>query len=186
MREVPARAAQSRPRSRRLRLGLRGLLILILLLGLVFGSVARMQRQARERELFVADLARDRIIVNHAEPTILSFVLMKVLATDNRDVEARFAMWLGPGWFSRSKGFNAGRLKEVKVASVVERLRSLGTVREVPFTSPSLAGLRLFYIDKVPYNPVGPDGSTCIIRQHPMLLPAQESDFPRNGRGTRR
>ena len=83
------------------------------------------------------------------------------------------------------RGFNAGRLREERVASVVERLRRLGTVWEVTYTSPSIAGLKLFYIDKVPYNSLGPDGRTCIIRQHPTILPAQASDFSRDGRGTR-
>jgi hypothetical protein len=184
--EAPARAAESRPRNKRLRFGLRGLLILILLLGLVFGWIARMQQQAREQEFLVADLARDRIIVNHPGPTLLCLILMKALAPDGRDIEARCARWLGPGWFSHPRGFNAGRLKEEQVASVVERLRRLGTVWEETYTTPSLAGLKLFYIDQVPYNSLGPDGRTCIIRQHPTLLPAQESDFSRDGRGIRR
>jgi hypothetical protein len=111
---------------------------------------------------------------------------MKLLATDPRETEARCARWLGPGWFSRPKGFNAGRLKDERVASVVERLRRLGTVWEVTFTSPSLAGLKLFDIDRVPYNDLGPEGSTCTIKQHSRTLAAQGDDFPRDGRGTRR
>jgi hypothetical protein len=152
----------------------------------MFGWIARMQRQAREQEIFLTELARDRIIVNHLEPTLLCLILMKVLATHSRDVEARCARWLGPGWFSRPKGFNARRLREEQVASVVERLRRLGTVWEVTYTCPSLAGLKLFYIDRVPYNNLGPDGSTCVIKQHPKTLAARESNFLKDGRGTRR
>lgn len=68
------------------------------------------------------DLARDRIIVNHPEPTLVCLVLMKVLGTDSRDAEKRCARWLGPGWFSRPRGFIAGRLKEEQIPSVVDRL----------------------------------------------------------------
>lgn len=92
---------------------------------------------------------------------------MKVLATDSHNAEARCSRWIGPGWFSRPLGFNAGRLKEAKVPHLVERLRRLGTVYEVEFHSASLNGLRLFYIDKIPYENLGPDRDTCTFRKFP-------------------
>lgn len=126
--EAMDQASSSRPRKRRLRFGLRGLLILVLVLGLVFGWLARMRRQARDQERFIAELARDRIIVNHPEPTYLCLFLMKVLSTESRATEVRCSGWLGPGWFSRPRGFNAGRLRDEQVPRVVERLGRLGTV----------------------------------------------------------
>ncbi len=92
---------------------------------------------------------------------------MKGLGTDPHDVETRCVRWLGP---AHSRSFNARRLSPERVDSVVERLRPLGLVWEVTYTTPSLAGLKLFYIDRVPYNNVGPDGGSCIIRQHPTEM----------------
>lgn len=180
-----ARAPSTKPARWRPRLGLRRLMILILLLGLAFGWLAHMQRQVREQKRFIAELARDRIRVNHAEPTVLCLFLMKVLGTDSRETERRCARWLGPGWFSRPRGFNAGRLEEERVASVVERLSRLGTVWEITFTSPSLAGLKLFAIDRVLYNNLGTDGKTCIIKRHPAAT-AREGLSSADGQGTRR
>ncbi len=160
-------SVETKPAKRRLRLGLRKMMGLVLVLGLIFGGVARFQRQAREVEALTADLARDRIRVNSSDPSLLCLVVMKVLATDSRKAEARCSRWIGPGWFSRPVGFNAGRLKEEKVPHLVERLRRLGTVFEVHFHSATLNGLRLFYIDKIPYGQLGPDRNTCTFRKFP-------------------
>jgi hypothetical protein len=166
MNEPIPQTAVSTPKRRRLRFGLRGLLGVVLVMGLIFGWVARLQRQAREREVLVAELARERIYVNSPEPTALCLFLMKVLSTGSVRVTDRCSKWLGPGWFSYPKGFNAGRMKAEQVPAVVERLRGLGTVWEVEYTQPSLLGLRLFYIDRVPYQHLGPERSTCIVKRH--------------------
>src|SRR5262249_45788388 len=71
--------AASKPKRRRFRFGMRDLIGAVLLLGLVFGWLARMHRQAVEREALVAELARDRVIVNSREPTLLCLVLSKLL-----------------------------------------------------------------------------------------------------------
>jgi hypothetical protein len=149
---------------------MRGLLGLILFLGLIFGWLARVQRQAVEREAVVDDLARERVRVNSREPTLLCLVLAKLLRerTILPDTPARFNQWLSPGWFSRPVGFNAGRrLRDEEIPRVVEKLQRLGDVREVQFRGGSLNGLRLFYIGKVPYYELGPERDTCTFKAYP-------------------
>jgi hypothetical protein len=170
MDEPSVRATVSIPKRRRLRFGMRRLLGAVLLLGLVFGWLAGMQRQAVEREALVAELARDRVIVNSREPALLGLFLSKLLRerTILPDTPARFSKWLSPGWFSRPVGFNAGRrLRNEDVPRLVERLRRLGDVHEVQFRGGSLNGLRLFYINKVPYSQLGPERDTCTFKAYP-------------------
>jgi hypothetical protein len=169
MNEPTLQTAASNPKRRRFRFGMRGLIGAVLLLGLFFGWLARMQRQAVEREAVVAELARDRVIVNRREPTLLCLVLSKLLRerTILPDTPARFSRWVNPGWFSRPVGFNAGRrLRDEEVPRVVERLQRLGDVHEVQFRGSSLNGLRLFYIDKVPYYQLGPERDTCTFKTY--------------------
>jgi hypothetical protein len=166
MSEPSSRAAATEPKRRRPRFGMRGLIGAVLVLGLLFGWAARMQRQAREREVLVAELARERIYVNTADPTYLCLVAMKVLSTDSEAAKVRCSRWIGPGWFSLPGGFNAGRLPEDRVPSVVERVGRLGAVWEVEYTRPPLTGLRLFYVDRVPYGQLGPEGETCRVTSH--------------------
>jgi hypothetical protein len=169
MDEPSVRATVSIPKRRRLRFGMRGLLGAVLLLGLVLGWLARMQRQAVEREAVVAELARDRVGVNSREPTLLCLVLTKLRGSRNilPETPAKFERWLSPGWFSRPVGFNAGRLRAEDIPRVVERLQRLGDVHEVEFHGGSLNGLRLFYIDKVPYGHLGPERATCTFKAYP-------------------
>jgi hypothetical protein len=171
MNEPTVQATASNPKRRRLRFGMRGLLGIVLFLGLVFGWIARMQRQAVEREAVVAELARDHIRVNSREPNLLCLVLSKLLRepTILPDTPARLSKWLSPGGFSRPVGFNAGRrLRDEEVPRVVERLQRLGDVHEVQFRGDSLNGLRLFYIDKVPYGRLGAERDTCTFKVYPV------------------
>jgi hypothetical protein len=149
---------------------MRALLGIVLFLGLVFGWLARMRRQAMEREAVVADLARDRVIVNSWEPTLLCLVVTKLRGSRNilPETPAKLEKWISPGWLSRPVGFNAGRqLPDEAVPRVVERLRRLGDVHEVRFRGSSLNGLRLFYIDKIPYGRLGPERDTCTFKAYP-------------------
>jgi len=158
----------AQPERGRFRFGLRGMIVAVLVLGLILGGIARKQRQIAKREFLIADLLRDHIIVNRAEPTYLCLFLMKVFSTISRGVEARCSKWLGPGWLSNPRGFNAGHLKDEQTQSVVERLSWLGTVWEVKYTQPTLTGLKLFFIDQVPYHALGPQADTCEIKRYPL------------------
>ncbi len=167
MNEPTTRDAVARPARRRLRVGLRGLIGAVLLLGLFFGWIARVERKGRERAAIVNELAGVGVRVNSHEPTCLCLLTMKVLSTDNIDAEARLRGWVAPWWLNRPVGFNAGRLKEGRVPHVVQPLSRLGTVIEVHFHGGSLNGLRLFYIGKVPYGRLGPARETCTFTVHP-------------------
>src|SRR5262245_1047615 len=112
---------------RRLRFGLRGLLVAVLVFGLAFGWIAREARKARARETLFAELGRMKVHSNGTQPTFLCLFAMKVLCTDSRDAEKRLGKWLGPGWFGHPRGFNAGRLPADRVMPVVAKLRPFGT-----------------------------------------------------------
>jgi hypothetical protein len=150
---------------------MRGLIGAVLLLGFVFGGLARMRREAEEREAVVAELARDRVGVVAREPTLLCLALTKLRGSRNilPETPEAFKQWLSPGWFSRPVGFNASRLPEDGVPRAVERLRRLGAVHEVRFHGGSADGVRLFYIDKVRYSQLGPERETCTFKAYPAL-----------------
>lgn len=157
-------------KQRRLQLGIRGLIGLVVLLGLVFGWLARMREEALEREAVVAELVSEHIIVNSRKPTLLCLVLAKLRCSRNvlPETPAKFEKWLSPGWFSLPTGFNAGRqLRDDDVPRVVERLQRLGQVHEVQFQGGSLNALRLFFIDEVPRGRLGPKGETYTIKSYP-------------------
>ncbi len=166
MNETAVQVAEPKLKRRRLRFGLRGLIGVVLLLGLVFGWLARIHRQALEREALVADLARDRVVVNSRYPTLLCLVVTKLRGGRIilPETPKKFEKWLSPGWFSRPVGFNAGYLRDESVPRVVERLQRLGEVHEAQFHGGSLNGLRLFYIGKVPY--LGPEQDTCTFKTY--------------------
>ncbi len=170
MNDPTVQAIVSNSKQRRFQLGMRRLIGSVLVLGLLFGWLARMRREALEREAVVAELARDHIIVNSRAPTLLCLVLTKLRGSRNvlPETPAKFEKWLSPGWFSRPTGFNAGRqLWDDDVPRVVDRLQRLGQVHEVQFPGGSLNGLRLFFIDEVPYGRLGPERDTCTIKSYP-------------------
>ncbi len=177
MNDATIQAIVSNPKRRRFRFGMRSLLGIVLFLGLVFGWLARVQRQVVEQEAVVAELARDRVVVNSREPTPLCLVLTKLRGSRNilPETPAKFEKWLSPGWFSRPLGFNAGKLRDEDVPRVVERLQRLGDVREVEFHGGSLYGLRLFYIGKVPFGRLGPERDTCTFKAYPLSRAAHGS-----------
>jgi hypothetical protein len=156
-------------KQRRLRFGMRGLIGVVLLLGLIFGWLARIQRDAVAQEAVVAELARDGVGVNSREPTLFCLVVTKLRGSRNilPETPAIFEKWLSPGWFSRPVGFNAGRLRDQDVPRIVERLARLGDVNEVEFHGGSLNGLKLFYIGKIPFGRLGPEGDTCTFKAYP-------------------
>lgn len=154
---------------RRFRFGMRGLIVAVLLLGLSFGWLARMRHEAVEREAVVAAVARERVGVNHREPTLLCLVLTKLRGAREilPETPDKFRNWLSPGWFSRPLGFNASRLPEDRVPHVVALLKRLGDVHEVRFHGGSADGVKLFYIDKIPYGQLGEERETCTFKVYP-------------------
>lgn len=173
MDDPTSQAAASNPKRRRIRFGMRGLIGAVLSVGLVFGGLVRMQRQAVEREAVVADLARAGVGVNSREPTLLCLVVTKLRGSRNilPETPALFEKWISPGWFSRPVGFNASRLPEGGVPRVVERLQRLGTVYEVRFHGGSADGVKLFYIDRIPYGNLGPERDTCTFKRIDPPIP---------------
>jgi hypothetical protein len=170
MNEPSVQAFVPTAKPRRLRFGMRSLIGVVLVAGLFLGWLARMQREALDREAVVAELARDRVLVNSREPTLMCLILTKLRGSRNilPETPAKFEKWLSPGWFSRPVGFNAGRLRDQDVPGVVARLQRLGDVHEVEYHSSSLKGLRLFYIGKVPSGRLGPDRDTCTFKSYPV------------------
>lgn len=169
MSEPTAQSAVSNTKRRRLRFGMRGLIGVVLLLGLIFGWLARMRREAVEQEAVVAELTRDRVGVISREPTLLCLVLTKLRGSRNilPETPAAFAKWLSPGWFSHPISFNASRLAEDGVPRVVERLQRLGTVHEVRFHGGSADGVKLFFIGEVRYGELGSERETCTFKVYP-------------------
>jgi hypothetical protein len=150
---------------RRLRFGMRSLIGIVLFLGLAFGWLARMQRQVAEQDALVAELARDRVVVNSQVPTWLCLAFNLPFDPGR---SSKWLSWLSPSWFSRPDGFNAGTLlRDEEVPRVVERLQRLGDVYEVQYHGGSLDGLRLFCIGKIHY-PWGPERDTCTFKAYPV------------------
>jgi hypothetical protein len=165
--EPTVQAAVSDSKRRRLRFGMRSLLGVILFLGLFFGWLARMHRQVVEQDALIAELARDRVIVNSRVPNWLCLALNLPLYPAR---SIKWLSWLSPSWLSRPDGFNAGRrLRDEDVPHLIEQMQRLGDVYEVQFHGGSLNGLRLFYIGEIPYRELGPERETCTFKAYPAL-----------------
>ena len=178
MDQSTAPAVRKKP-GRQIRFGLRGLIGLILALGLIFGLIAREARRVRTQSVAIADLASMGIGDAGHRPTLPCLILMKFYSTNNRAIEARFSRWVDPGWFYRVEWFNAGRLEEERVPDAVKRLVRLGAVKEVRFNEPPLRGLRLFYIDPNGSYNLGVSEASCTFRDHPPTTARASQDRPR-------
>ena len=112
----------------RYRFGLKFMLATVLLAALILGWVVPEQRRADERTALVAELTGVGVRPILEEPTAWGLLLMG----GNRPGYKR---WLrdrfGSGWFDRPTVFVCARLEDKQVPYAVERLRRLGTVREV-------------------------------------------------------
>ena len=108
------------------------------------------------------------VLVNEIEPTIFGRVAERSLRLMNtHEAINQPARWFDPGWIGSPRGFNAGMLPDDRVAAVVERIGQFGKVIEVRFDRPPLVGLRLFYIDRVPYDRLGVPRAAVTITEHP-------------------
>ena len=129
MSEQNPKTSGSSPAKRRFRFGLRSLIAAVALLGVAFGSIAREHRRAEQRVALVSELVPLGVRPLLEEPTGLGLFVRKVLP--NRACETWIGERIGAGWFSRPTVFVCVSLGDEQVPFVVERLRRLGTVREV-------------------------------------------------------
>ena len=160
---------EPKPRVRFL-FGIRRLMFFVLLAGLFLGWLHQKNQFFAQRDVLLSQLQTEKVYVNHQDPSYLTLFLMKVHGVGSNSIEEAYSKWISPGWFSSPRGFNAGHLPEDKVGPLVERLRSLGQVKEVLYRGGSLDGLRLFYIGEVPVGNLGPEGANCLIREHDATL----------------
>ncbi len=117
------------------RIGLRFLLVTVCLAGLILGWVTREHRQAIRRTSLVAELSAVSVVPILEEPTGFGQLVKKVLPKYERPITAR----IGRGWFDRPTVFVCRQLVDDQVPFVVERLKLLGTVREIHTQSPKLS-----------------------------------------------
>ena len=170
MNEPTIQAAVSASKRRRLRFGMRSLLGIVLILGLVFGWLTRMQRQAIEREAIVTDLANDWVHVESREPTFCWRAISMLLPerTVLIGTQIRLGKWLGLGWLSYPVSFSADNsLRDEVVPGVIKRLQLLGDVHEVQFHGGWQNGTRFFYLGTIPCDRLGPERETCTFRAYP-------------------
>jgi hypothetical protein len=156
----------AKPPRRRFRLGIRGLLGIILLVGLALGWFSWQDRLARRQTALLQELKQVNVHVNNPYPTRLCWFAMKILGKDSRATQDLLARWLDPGWMLTPRGFNAGMLTDSQVAGVVDRISQFGNVKEVRFDQPPNKGLRLFYVENVPYERLGAAKSAVTVTDH--------------------
>lgn len=116
-----------RTRRRRYRFGLGYLLATILIVGTGLGLTARAHHRAQERTAVAAELEGLGVGAVVSEPTGVALLVRK-FAPGREDA---LTQRLGRGWFSVERALVCWKVPDERVASVVERLRRLGTVREV-------------------------------------------------------
>src|SRR5689334_20418289 len=143
MRESIPHAADSAPEKWQYPIGLRFLMVMVLFAALILAWIARESRRAELRAALVAELARVGVAPLLEEPTGFGQLVRKFLPTYERRLGER----IGRGWFDRPTVFVCRGLEDQQVPFVVERLRRLGTVREVHtqstrLTSRGVSGLR--------------------------------------------
>lgn len=116
------------------RVGLRYLLTAVLLAALGLGWVASEARRAERRTALVAELAGLGVAPVLEEPTGLCLLAEKLRPGSPRRLGER----IGRGWLQRPTVFACRDLADDRVPLAVERLRRLGTVRELHTGGPGL------------------------------------------------
>jgi hypothetical protein len=127
-------AADSLPMRWQYRIGLRFLLVSVCFAALILGWFTREYRQANRRTALVAELSGVGVLPILEEPTGFGQLVKGALPKYERPIIARF----GRGWFDRPTVFVCGRLQDDQVPLAVERLKLLGTVREIHTQGPGL------------------------------------------------
>jgi hypothetical protein len=124
----------STPHRWRYRIGLKFLLVTVCLAALVLAWFTREYRQAQRRTALVAELSSVGVISILDEPTGLDLIVMKFTPKYERALRTR----IGVGWLERPTVFLCARLQDEQVPFAVERLRMLGTAREIHTSGPNL------------------------------------------------
>lgn len=119
----------------RYRFGLRWLLVTVTLASLAVGWIGCEHRRAQRQTALVAELAEVGVVVGLEEPTGAGLVVRKFVP----EREAWLRERIGPGWFYRPTEFVSWRLEADQVEFAAERLKRLGTVREVQLRTPQSA-----------------------------------------------
>ena len=120
-------AADEAPMKWQYRIGLRFLLVMVLFAAMFLAWIAREARRAERRTVLVAELAGLGIAPVLEEPTGLYLLVEKLRPGSPR----RLGEWIGRGWLERPTVFASRALDDERVPLAVERLRQLGTVREL-------------------------------------------------------
>ena len=136
MRESIPHATDSAPMKWQYRIGLRFLLVMVLFAALILAWVAREARRAERRTALVAELAGLGVAPVLEEPTGLYLLVERLRPGSPRRLGER----IGRGWFERPTVFACRGLDDERVPLAVERLRRLGTVRELHTGGPGLSG----------------------------------------------
>ncbi len=118
-----------RPKPRRTRFGLRGLLATILVLAMAFAWIGNEHRRVQRRTVLVAELSGRGVPTLLEEPTALGLFLRK----RSPESEAWIADRIGAGWLSKPTVFLVWSLEDRRVPGLAEKLRRVGTVREVQY-----------------------------------------------------
>ena len=127
MRESTSRSVPTAPNRWQYRIGLRFLLLTVCFAGLILGWVTREHRQVNRRTALVAELSGVNVVPILEEPTGFGLLIKKVLPKYEQPITAR----IGRGWFDRTTVFVCRQLLDDQVPFAVERLKLLGTVREI-------------------------------------------------------
>jgi hypothetical protein len=127
MGEATPAARHSTPQRWRYRIGLKFLLVMICLAALVLASFTREYRMAERRTILIAELSSIGVISIHDEPTGLDLLVMKFSPSYERVLREK----IGSGWLYRPSVFLCARLDDEHAPLAVERLKGLGTVREL-------------------------------------------------------
>ena len=118
----------------RFRFGLKRLFATVLALALAFGWVGCENRRAQRQSRLVAVLQDVGVQPILEEPTALAFFIKKRFPGREEWVREH----LGEGWLSRPTVFLCSELTDEHVPYATERLKRLGTVREVHYQSREL------------------------------------------------
>jgi hypothetical protein len=119
----------------RYRFGLRWLLVAVTLASLAVGWIGCEHRRAQRQTALVAELAQVGVVVGLEEPTGVGLVLRKFVP----EREAWLRELIGAGWFHRPIEFVSWRLEADQIEFAADRLKRLGTVREVQLRTPQSA-----------------------------------------------